>query len=595
MSTPSPPISDYGLIADGRTAALVSSGGSIDWMCVPRFDGGSCFGRLLDPERGGYCRVAPAGEHETSREYVRETLVLATTFRTTAGDARVLDCLLRPEEGDLGPMLLRVVEGTRGTAQMLLDCVPRFDYGQVAPWIRRDGPRAYAAIGGDDALVITSDVELEATDDRGVRGEITVRDGERARVLIAFAPPESIDPDAPDPPTPDDIDRRLQETMGFWRDWAAQGTTSDISVRRSALTIRAMAFERTGAIVAAATTSLPEVAGGERNWDYRFSWIRDSSFAVRSLTEIGYEDAAGEFRRFVARSAAGSADDLQILFGLGGERRIVAQQLDLAGWRGSRPVRVGNGAVDQLQLDAFGELVSLTWRWHRRGHSPDDDHWRFLVSLVDFAADHWEDPDAGLWEFPGEPLHFTHSKAMCFAALDRAVQLAEECSRAAPVRRWRRVRDEIAAAVQERGYDEGRGVFTGVFDSPDLDAALLLLPDTGLLDWEDPRMIRTTDAIREDLSAGPGLLYRYRRDDGLPGQEGAFLACSFWLVECLARQGRTADARDVFDHAVSTGNDLGLFSEEWDPQAGEALGNVPQTLTHLAHIGAAVALRDSRE
>ncbi len=599
MGNPPPPVpsfrplSDYGIVADGRTAALVSSDGSIDWMCVPRFDGGSCFGRLLDAERGGHCSLSPAGEYETSREYVGETLVLATTFRAAGGEVRVLDCLLRPEDDDRGPQLLRTVEGVRGTTELGLEIAPRFDYGAVRPWIRRDHARQYAAIGGNDALVIAVEADLEVVGEHALRAAVTVREGERLRVLIGFAPPEEIDPRAPAAPRAEELDRRREETLAFWRDWSAQGTTSDPAVRRSALAIRALAFERTGAIVAAATTSLPEVVGGSRNWDYRFSWIRDSSFAVRSLAEVGYADAADEFRRFVARSAAGNAEDLQILFGIGGERRVGQQELDLEGWRGSRPVRVGNGAVDQLQLDAFGELVSLTWRWHMRGHSPDDDHWRFLVSLVEFAAEHWDEPDSGLWEWPGDPQCFTHSRAMCFAALDRAAQLAEECGRAAPVARWRRIRDEVREAVETRGYDEARGVFTGVFDAPDLDAALLLLPDSGLLAWDDPRMVRTTDAIREELAAGPGLLYRYRRDDGLPGQEGAFLACSFWLVECLARQGRLSDAREVFDHAMATANDLGLFCEEWDPGEGIALGNLPQALTHLAHIGAAVALEQA--
>ncbi len=587
------PLSDYGIVADGRTAALVSSDGSIDWMCVPRFDGGSCFGRLLDAERGGHCSLSPAGEYETSREYVGETLVLATTFRAAGGEVRVLDCLLRPEDDDRGPQLLRTVEGVRGTTELGLEIAPRFDYGAVRPWIRRDHARQYAAIGGNDALVIAVEADLEVVGEHALRAAVTVREGERLRLLIGFAPPEEIDPRAPAAPRAEELDRRREATLAFWEDWTAQGTTSDPAVRRSALAIRALAFERTGAIVAAATTSLPEVVGGSRNWDYRFSWIRDSSFAVRSLAEVGYADAADEFRRFVARSAAGNAEDLQILFGVGGERRVGQQELDLEGWRGSHPVRVGNGAVDQLQLDAFGELVSLTWRWHERGHSPNDDHWRFLVSLVEFAAEHWDEPDSGLWEWPGDPLCFTHSRAMCFAALDRAAQLAEECGRAAPVQRWRQIRDEVREAVETRGYDSGRGVFTGVFDAPGLDAALLLLPDSGLLAWDDPRMVRTTDAIREELAAGPGLLYRYRRDDGLPGQEGAFLACSFWLVECLARQGRLSDAREVFDQAMATANDLGLFCEEWDPEEGIALGNLPQALTHLAHIGAAVALEQA--
>ncbi len=360
-------------------------------------------------------------------------------------------------------------------------------------------------------------------------------------------------------------------------------------VLRSALVVKALMNDRTGAVAAAPTTSLPESPGGDMNWDYRYSWIRDSFFSVRSLTDLGFEEAADRFRRFVERSAAGSARKLQIMYGVGGERRLTEETLDhLEGYRGARPVRVGNAASGQLQLDVYGELLELAWRW--RGNSPDDDYWRFLLELVDAAADRWCEPDQGLWELRGDPKHFVHSKVMCWAALDRGLRLAEECMRKAPERRWKKAREEIRERIESEGYDADRGVFIQAFGHKDLDAALLLLPRVDFVDYRDERMVRTVDAVREDLD-DDGLLKRYR-DESV--REGAFLACSFWLAECLARQGRVEDARVVFDRTLATSNDLDLFSEEYDTQKGELLGNFPQGLTHLSHISAAVAIAEHR-
>jgi GH15 family glucan-1,4-alpha-glucosidase len=343
-------------------------------------------------------------------------------------------------------------------------------------------------------------------------------------------------------------------------------------------------------VAAAATTSLPERIGGSRNWDYRYTWIRDSAFTVRSLAELGFHAEADGFRRFVERSAAGSAEDLQVIYGLGGERRLDETELrHLEGYRRSRPVRLGNGAARQTQLDVYGHLLLLAYRWHQRGDSPDDDYWRFLVELVEAAATRWSEPDRGIWEMRGEPQHFVHSKAMCWSALEVGIRLAKECSRRAPTRRWAKARDECRRAIERHGYDRKRGVFVQAFDRPALDAALLLLPEAEFVEPTDARMVRTVDAIREELDEG-GLLVRYRGADGLRGREGAFLACTFWLVECLARQGRAEEAREVFDRAASTGNDVGLFSEEYDPKAKQMLGNFPQGLTHLSHIAAALAL-----
>jgi GH15 family glucan-1,4-alpha-glucosidase len=594
-----PPLESYGLIGDGYTAALVSRAGSIDWCCLPRLDSGACFARLLDAERGGFCSIAPAEAFEVERDYDDGTLVLTTAFRAGDGEVRLVDAfLVDPEAGATDRRLLRVLEGVRGEVEMDVHLSPRFDYGEVRPWIRRAAERQWCVFGGDDALTVAGDLALEPDGEHDLRCRVTVGPGDRLRLWLAYGRPEVLEADPPTPPGPDELDEALEATRESWRSWCRSGgdAAHDLPrVQRSALMLKALANPATGAIAAAATTSLPETPGGERNWDYRYSWIRDSAFAVRSLAEVGYEAEADAFRRFVQRTAAGHADELQVLFGVGGERRLAEQELALSGYRGAAPVRAGNGAAGQLQLDAFGELTGLTWRWHRRGHSPDDDFWGFLVSLVDRAAERWSEPDAGLWEWRGEPLHFVHSKALCWSALHRGLTLAEECGRDAPTERWARTRDEIAAAIETEGYDGDRGIYVQAFGRDELDGALLLLPVSGYVAWDDPRMVRTTDAVRDELGAGDGLLFRYRRDDGLGGEEGAFLACSFWLAECLARQGRADEARTAFDAGVATANDLGMFSEEWDPNEHTMLGNLPQALTHLAHISAAVALREAED
>jgi GH15 family glucan-1,4-alpha-glucosidase len=339
-------------------------------------------------------------------------------------------------------------------------------------------------------------------------------------------------------------------------------------------------------------TSLPEVPGGERNWDYRYSWVRDSTLAARALAELGFDAEADDFRKFIQRSAAGHVDDLQIAYGVEGERRLGEQVLDhLQGYGGAQPVHVGNDAATQIQNDVLGELMLLAWRWHTRGHAPDDDMWRFLRDLADAAAERWDDPDSGIWELRDRPEHFVHSKVMCWAALDRALALADECMRRAPTVRWRKARDAARRAIERRGFDKRRGTFVRSFGSKQVDAALLLLPHAGFVSADDERMVGTVDAIREDLSED-GLLRRYRADDGLPGKEGVFLPASFWLAECLAGQGRREEAQGVFDTAAATANDLGLYSEEYDPASGSMLGNFPQALTHLSHIAAGAALRE---
>ena len=587
-----PPIGAYALLADGAGAALVSAQGGIDWCCLPRIDSGSSFGRLLDWDKAGHCWFGPASKNaDSARRYLDDTLVLCTDVTRGGAHVRVYDFMALPRDGsDVPHELIRIAEGVTGELAFALELVPRFDYGTVAPWVRRHAPDTWSATGGDDAMLIWSDVELELKGEHQLRGRCTVRAGDRKRLAMRHSAPESLD----DQPAwgPDRCDKRLTETIAGWRRWAKRITSDDPGVRRSVLVLHALTNAHTGGMAAAATTSLPESLRG-RTWDYRYCWIRDSTFATRALAEVGAGEEADAFRRFIQRSSAGNADDLQIVYGVRGARRIGEQELsELEGWRGIGPVRVGNTASGQFQLDAFGELVNLAWRWHERGNSPDDDLWRFLVTLVDQAANRWREPDRGIWEWRPRPRHWVHSKALCWTALDRGLRLAHECMRKAPVTRWRKERGAVKRAIEREGYDRKRGVFVNWLGGTQMDASLLQLPVTGFVEWDDPRMVRTTDAVRDEL-LDRGLVRRYRVKDGQPGREGAFLACSFWLVECLARQQRPTEAREAYDAAMATANDLGLFSEEFDTRSGEMLGNFPQALTHLSHVAAQMALTES--
>ena len=595
-----PPISDYAFISDCHSMALVSRSGSIDWCCMPRVDAASVFGRLLDWQLGGFCSIAPVdGEATSFQAYLDETLVLETTFRTEGGEARLLDCFAMHAGGSTQPhlQLIRILEGVRGRIDFAFQVVPRFDYGEVKPWIRRHTARIYSAIGGNDGIIVASDVMLEPNREaHDLIATAGVRAEERIRMSISFVRPEELEFNLPAVADAAELDHRLEETIRWWKRWTKQITIDGshrAAVVRSAITLKGLTFAPTGAMAAAATTSLPETPGGIRNWDYRFSWIRDSALSVRALTTIGAFDEADGFRRFIQRSAAGSARDLQIMYGLGGERRLTEVTLDrLDGYAHSRPVRIGNAASQQLQLDAYGTLLDLSWRWHRRGHSPDDDYWRFVVDLVDVAAERWQEPDRGIWEIRGKPQHFVHSKVMCWTALDRGIGLAVECLRKAPLARWRKVRKEIREAVMAEGVDRKRKVFVQAFGSTQLDAALLLLPLFEFIPFDDPLMVSTADAIAAGLSSG-GLILRYKvqhTDDGLKGEEGTFLPCSFWMAEVLSRQGRLDEARLYFDRASSTASELGLFAEEFDTSGERMLGNFPQALTHLSHIAAAVAM-----
>jgi len=593
------PISDYALISDCHSLALVGRQGSIDWCCMPGMDSASIFGRLLDADLGGSCAIDIEEAASYSRDYVGESMVLRTVISARGGEVAVHDLFTMRSGGRRNPyrQLVRLVEGLRGVVDLSLVVSPRFEYGLIAPWIRRlPGVMGFAAIGGENGLLISSDQTFERDGQHDLRAKIRIRAGDRAHLSINWMNPELLDLPEIEVPTSAEIDSRVEATLRMWHQWAGrarfEGPDAPAALR-SAIVLKSLSNAATGAIVAAPTTSLPEWIGADRNYDYRYSWIRDSAFSVDSLAEIGCETEADFFRRFIQRSAAGSGHQLQVMYGVTGKRSIPERLLThLDGYRGSKPVRVGNAAASQLQLDAYGHLVRLSWEWQRRGHSPDDDYWRFLVDLVDTAAERWQEPDRGIWEVRGDPLHFVHSKVMCWVALDRGVALAKATMRRAPTRRWAKTAATIREEVENKGYDAGRGIFVQAFGAAHVDASLLLIPAVDFVSYTDPRMVRTVAAVREELEHD-GFVARYlteSTDDGFRSGEGRFLACSFWLAECLARQGDLEQARIVFDRVSSTSNDLGLFSEEYDPDSNLMLGNFPQALTHLAHLQAAVAL-----
>jgi GH15 family glucan-1,4-alpha-glucosidase len=591
-----PPISDYGYIGDCHSSALISRSCSIDWCCMPRVDSPSCFGRLLDWDRGGYSKISPKLRCEVVRRYLDDTLILETTFQRPEQAVRIRDCFTMREGGEHHPhrQVLRIIEGVKGKMEISVEVMPRFDYGAVKPWIRPYKKDHFIALGGSDGLLICGDFPLHMNYRHDLAGSCTISEGERLRLSFLYRKPEDLDEEAVDVPDIHELDRRLEETRAWWENWSSRSHVTGpyaTEVRRSAIVLKGLSNAPTGAIAAAPTTSLPETMGGVRNWDYRFSWVRDSAFTVRSLATVGHVAEADGFRRFVERSAAGSAEEIQIVFGVGGERRLHEFEIPpLKGYRGSKPVRVGNAAEKQIQLDVYGEILDLAWTWYRRGHEPDEDYWDFLADVLNAAMKSWHLPDQGIWEMRGSPRHFVQSKAMCWSALDRGVRMAEELGRKAPTEEWKKARDRIRHAIEEKGYDHERGVFIQAFGFPRMDSALLLLPVTGFVRYEDERMIRTTDAIRKELEEH-GFLRRYAADgDDLEGREGTFLACTFWLVECLANQGRREEAHRIFQKALSAGNDLFLFSEEYDPGQGEMLGNFPQGLTHLSLIAAVTAL-----
>ncbi|OLT45963.1 glycoside hydrolase family 15 protein [Cellulosimicrobium sp. CUA-896] len=583
-------IEDYGIIGDLETAALVGRDGSIDWLCLPRFDSPACFAALLGGPEHGRWRIAPAaGGSSTSRRYVGESLVLESTWRTPEGELTVTD-LMPPR--DESPDLVRIVEARGDRVPVEMDLRLRFDYGRVLPWVTTG--TVVTAVAGPEAVTLRTPVTTTFSD--GVlRARFDAVPGEPVPFVLNQRPSHR------PPSEPTGASESLASTLDFWRTWSARSSYDgpwDDAVRRSLLTLKALTYEPTGGILAAATTSMPEEIGGVRNWDYRFSWLRDATFTLQALVATGYVREAQHWRDWLLRAAAGDPADLQIMYALDGWRRIPEQTLDwLPGYEGSAPVRIGNGAYDQHQLDVWGEVLDSLHLGREAGIAPTEDGWDLQRALLDYLEGHWTDLDNGLWEIRGEPRAFVHSRVLAWAGVDRAVRAVTEHGLDGPVDRWRALRETIRADVLAHGYDAGRNTFTQFYGSRGVDAALLLLPRVGFLPWDDPRIVGTVETVQRELGVD-GLLRRYDtsadgRVDGLPGEEGAFLICTFWLVEALAGIGRRDDAVRLFERLLSLRNDLGLLAEEYDPHAGRQLGNVPQAFSHVGLVNAALTLGPS--
>ncbi|WP_149830077.1 glycoside hydrolase family 15 protein [Streptomyces tailanensis] len=586
-------IEDYALIGDLLTAALVGKDGGVDWLCLPRFDSPACFAALLGDENNGRWRIAPADQDGQNGPYARrryrdDTLVLDTEWQTSTGQVLVTDFM--PPRGEDAPCVVRIVEGLSGTVDMRMELRLRFDYGRLLPWMRhKDGQ--LTGIAGPDAVWLSTPVRLTA-DGPAHTSSFRVTPGERVPFVLVWRPSHL--------PTPDPVDPfdALHATEAYWRLWLRRltydGPYRD-AVARSLITLKALTYEPTGGIVAAPTTSLPEEIGGVRNWDYRYCWLRDAGMTLEALLRSGFTAEADAWRGWLERAVAGRPEDVQIMYGIAGERRLTEWEVDwLPGYEGSRPVRIGNAAAAQRQLDVPGEVMDAIHLAVGCGLRPR----RHLVELQAVLLDHleqaWREPDQGLWEMRGAPRHYTHSKVMCWVAFDRAVRMAENHGRPGPVERWRQVRDLIHRDVCERAFDPERGTFTQSYGSRELDAALLQIPQTGFLPPDDPRVIGTVKAVRRELLTD-GLMARYsagRADspDGLPGGEGAFLACSFWLADALLPLGREDEARALYERLLSLRNDVGLLAEEYDPLARRQLGNFPQAFTHVPLIRVAYEL-----
>ncbi|HVS85403.1 MAG TPA: glycoside hydrolase family 15 protein [Gaiellaceae bacterium] len=582
-----PRIEDYALLGDLQTAALVERGGSVDWLCFPRFDSGACFAALLGGPEHGRWLLAPTEGGTTSRRYLHDTLVLETTWETATGTARVLDFM--PPRGR-APDIVRIVEGVSGKVAMRSELTIRFDYGRTVPWVRHlDGARI--AVAGPDALCFRTPAPTRGEDMRTV-SEVVVDEGERVPFVLTWFPSHEPFPE------PIDAERALADTETFWREWSASCTELPEEwagiVRRSLIVLKALTYEPTGGIVAAPTTSLPEWIGSVRNWDYRFCWLRDATLTLLALLHGGYAEEASAWRHWLLRAVAGDPADVQIMYGVAGERRLDEYELPwLPGFEGSAPVRVGNAASGQFQLDVYGEVMDALYQARAAGVGFDQQAWRIQLALLQHLEDVWREPDEGIWEIRGPRRHFVHSKAMAWVAFDRAVRTVESQGLDGPVDRWRSLRDEIHADVCAQGFDEELGSFTQSYGSRELDASLLLLPLVGFLPAEDPRIRGTVEAVERELLQD-GFVLRYRTHeagvDGLPPGEGVFLPCSFWLCNCYSLLGRDDDAHALFRRLLALANDLGLLAEEYDPAAERLLGNFPQAFTHLALVDTAFTL-----
>jgi GH15 family glucan-1,4-alpha-glucosidase len=586
-------IEDYAMIADLETAALVSKDGSMDWLCLPRFDSSACFAALLGGPDAGRFRIAPlSGGKATRRSYRGETMVLESVWETPDGTVEVIDFMPRRRTE---PDVVRIVHGVSGRVRMGAELVVRFDYGHIVPWVRHDDGR-WVGIAGPDAVWLDTPIKLEGQDMRSA-AEFEVAEGDEVPFVLTYVPSYQRQPPRYD------AKKALAETEAYWRDWIGhctyEGGYSD-AVRRSLILLKALTFAPSGGITAAATTSLPEQLGGPRNWDYRYCWLRDAAFTLQALAGAGYTAEARAWRDWLLRAVAGDPKDLQIMYSLTGARRLTEFELDwLPGYEGSRPVRVGNEAAGQFQLDVYGELLDGLNTARRAGLAADEEAWSLQTVLTEYLEGIWHEPDSSLWEVRGPRRQFVQSKVMAWVGFDRMINTAERTGLPAPLDRWRSARDEVHREVCEKGYDSDRGTFTQFYGSKGLDASLLLIPRVGFLPPDDERVHGTIDAVRREL-VEDGFVLRYRPDadadsssgtvDGLPGREGAFLACSFWLADALALTGRRDEAREVFERLLGLRNDVGMLSEEWDTHAHRQLGNTPQAFSHVGLVNTALAL-----